>query len=136
MWDTRGIRTRVGREADMRRKSQHTDTTPRSGRGQIVVGTNGTPASYWAVEKAAEIALERGAQLLIVAAYERTSAAECARYAAQVGEELAYQLRGSSPAEHDAREALCYARRVGADACYVVREGKPAPVLRAVAKEV
>jgi nucleotide-binding universal stress UspA family protein len=101
----------------------------------IVVGTDGTPSSYVAVETAARIAVDDGCELIVVSAYEPASAAECARHSLELGD-LSYQMVGSSPAEGTAREAMCYANRVGASAQCVARRGLPAAVLRQVAKEV
>jgi nucleotide-binding universal stress UspA family protein len=108
-----------------------TDARPKP----IVVGTDGTASSFWAVETAARLAVEDGCELIVVSAYEPASAAECSSYSSALGD-LSYQVVGSYPAEDTAREAMCYAHRAGADGQCVARRGRPAVVLRQVAKEV
>jgi nucleotide-binding universal stress UspA family protein len=102
---------------------------------QIVVGTNGTPRALVGVEAAARLAADTGAELCVVAAYEPMSSGECARYAYQLGP-LAYQLRGSNPADSDARDAVAHAALYGVSATRRVVRGRAVEVLRRVAKEL
>ena len=78
----------------------------------IVVGTDGSATSFAAVERAAGVAADSGAQLVIVSAYtpasrEDTSAAEDAL------KDEAYLVTGWTPAEEALREASDRAQKVG-----------------------
>lgn len=96
----------------------------------IVVGTDGSATSYRAVERAAAVAADADAQLVIVTAYEPEPVDE--RAADVLGSE-AYQIVGSTPAESLVREGreravAAGARRVDVEAV----QGKPVDVLRRV----
>ncbi len=78
---------------------------------RVLVGTDGSETSYKAVDRAAAIAREAGATLLIVSAYRPLSAREQQEAAQQLGRE-AYKVTGSHPAEDVLREACA---RVGSD---------------------
>ncbi|MEU5844294.1 universal stress protein [Rhodococcus sp. NPDC047139] len=62
----------------------------------IVVGTDGSESSYRAVEKAAALAGDAGAQLVIACAYYPADPKETAQ-AADVLRDEAYQVTGSAP---------------------------------------
>src|SRR5690606_45192 len=62
----------------------------------IVVGTDGSDSSYVAVEKAAALAADAGATLIVACAYYPTDDREIAA-AADVLKDEAYQVRGSAP---------------------------------------
>ncbi|MFD6859988.1 universal stress protein [Rhodococcus sp. NPDC060090] len=62
----------------------------------IVVGTDGSESSYRAVEKAAALAADAGAKLVIACAYYPADARDTAQ-AADVLRDEAYQITGSAP---------------------------------------
>ncbi|AXK85498.1 universal stress protein [Nocardia farcinica] len=62
----------------------------------IVVGTDGSDSSYVAVEKAAALAADADATLVVACAYYPTDDREIAA-AADVLKDEAYQVRGSAP---------------------------------------
>lgn len=94
---------------------------------RVMVGTDGSETSYKAVSRAAEIARESGAQLVLVTAYRPLSQREREDAAQQLGAE-AYKVIGSHPAEDVLREA---SDRVGADLDVdtIAVEGDPVDVL-------
>jgi nucleotide-binding universal stress UspA family protein len=71
---------------------------------RVLVGTDGSQTSYKAVDRAAAIAREAGATLVIVTAYRPLSQREQQEAAQQLGSE-AYKVIGSHPAEDVLREA-------------------------------
>jgi nucleotide-binding universal stress UspA family protein len=79
----------------------------------ILVGTDGSETSFRAVERAAAIAGDAKATLLIVTAFTEMSDRERERAAAQLGEE-AYKVVGSHPADDILREAADVATKAGA----------------------
>ena len=72
---------------------------------RVLVGTDGSETSYRAVDRAAAIAREAGAQLVIVTAYRPLSQREQEDAAQQLGAE-AYKVIGSHPADDVLREAV------------------------------
>lgn len=70
----------------------------------VVVGTDGSKSSYRAVDRAADIARDTGAKLIIVCAYHPASEREVASASDVLGDE-AYQVVGSTPAEETLRTA-------------------------------
>lgn len=98
----------------------------------VVVGTDGSETSYRAVERAAELAADAGATLVIACAYFPTPEKETARDRDILGDE-AYQVVGSAPAEDTVRTARERAGAAGATKLdTVVVQGKPADTLRQV----
>ncbi len=101
----------------------------------IVVGTDGSATSFLAVERAAGVAADSGAKLVIVSAYtpasrEDTSAAEDAL------KDEAFLVTGWTPAEEALREAADRAAAVGAkDVSTFAEDGAPVDVLRKAVKE-
>jgi nucleotide-binding universal stress UspA family protein len=79
----------------------------------VLVGTDGSDSSYRAVDRAAAIAGDAGAKLVIVCAYFPASQREVASAEDALGEE-AYQVVGSTPAEDTLRTAEERAAAVGA----------------------
>jgi nucleotide-binding universal stress UspA family protein len=79
----------------------------------IMVGTDGSDSSLRAVEKAAGLAADADAKLVIVCAYHAASEREVASAGDALGEE-AYQVVGSAPAEDTLRTAADRATSVGA----------------------
>jgi len=79
----------------------------------VLVGTDGSDSSYRAVDRAAEIARDSAARLVIVCAYEPATAAEVAM-AEDVLRDEAYTVTGSAPAEETLRTAAELAAARGA----------------------
>lgn len=94
---------------------------------RVLVGTDGSETSYKAVTRAAEIARESGAQLILVTAYRPLSQREREDAAQALGAE-AYKVTGSHPAEDVLREA-CDRVGPGVDVDTVAVEGDPVDVL-------
>ena len=92
-----------------------------------MVGTDGSETSYKAVDRAAAIAKESGAQLVIVTAYRPLSQREQQEAAQQLGAE-AYKVIGSHPAEDVLREA-CGRLDRDVDVETVALEGDPVDAL-------
>jgi nucleotide-binding universal stress UspA family protein len=91
----------------------------------VVVGTDGSDSSYLAVERAAEVAHESAAKLVIVCAYMPASRREVASAEDLLGDD-AYQVVGSAPAEDTLRTAAERAAARGASAVErVAVEGEP-----------
>ncbi len=101
----------------------------------ILVGTDGSESSFRAVERAAAIAADTGAQLLIVSAYTQMSGRETSRAADALGEE-SYKVMGAHPADDILREAADVARKAGATKVDTVsKAGDPVDVLVKVVDE-
>lgn len=100
---------------------------------RVLVGTDGSETSYRAVDRAAAIAREAGAQLILVSAYRPLSQREREEAAQQLGSE-AYKVTGSTPADDVLREA---AHRVGEGVAVdaVAVEGEPVDALVRTAVE-
>ncbi|MHC1563404.1 universal stress protein [Actinomycetospora sp. C-140] len=94
----------------------------------VAVGTDGSTSATSAVTRAAQIAADAGAKLLIVCAYERargSGARDQAEAERALGDE-AYKIIGSNPAEETLRDARDVARRAGAEKVDTVAvEGEP-----------
>jgi len=92
----------------------------------VVVGTDGSDSSYLAVDRAARLAADADATLVIACAYHPASQADVERD----------QVVGSTPAEHSVREAADRARRAGATKIdTVVVDGEPVTTLAKVVAE-
>lgn len=95
----------------------------------ILVGTDGSESSFRAVERAAAVAADGGATLLIVSAYTEMSDRERSRAADALGEE-AYKVVGSHPADDILREAADVAKKAGAgEVDTFCKPGDPVDVL-------
>lgn len=95
----------------------------------ILVGTDGSESSFRAVERAAAVAGDAGATLLIVSAYAAVPDRDQRRAADLLGEE-AYKVVGSHPAEDIVREASDLAEKAGAKKIDTVSQaGDPVDVL-------
>ena len=70
----------------------------------VLVGTDGSQSSFRAVDRAAEIARDSAARLVIVCAYHPATKREVA-VAGDVLRDDAYQVTGSTPAEETLRTA-------------------------------
>jgi nucleotide-binding universal stress UspA family protein len=103
------------------------------GYSTVVVGTDGSETSFRAVERAAAIAQDAGAALVIACAYfpERPDP----RTQDVLGDE-AYQVTGSAPADDTVRQARDLAVAAGATKVETVAvQGKPADSLCKVVKD-
>jgi nucleotide-binding universal stress UspA family protein len=80
----------------------------------VLVGTDGSDSSYRAVDRAAALARDAAAKLVVVCAYHPASDREVAAANDALGDE-AYQVVGSSPAEDSLRTAADRAGAVGAE---------------------
>jgi nucleotide-binding universal stress UspA family protein len=91
----------------------------------VMVGTDGSDSSYRAVERAAEVARDSAARLVIVCAYSPATARQVAAVEDELGDD-AYQVVGSSPAEDTLRTATERAATRGASAVEgLAVEGEP-----------
>ncbi len=79
----------------------------------VLVGTDGSDSSYRAVDRAAEIARDTAATLVIVCAYEPATPREVAAAGDVLGDE-AFSVVGSAPAEETLRTAAERAAARGA----------------------
>ena len=96
----------------------------------VAVGTDGSDSSYRAVDKAAAIAADSGATLLIICAYTPERDTEDADHA--LGSD-AYLVVGSSPAEQKLQTAKKRAEQAGAQKVDTIsREGDPVEVVTRV----
>jgi nucleotide-binding universal stress UspA family protein len=106
-----------------------------SGYTTVLVGTDGSESSFRAVDRAAEVARDAGAVLLLACAYRPMSAREVQDAAEALGGE-AYKVSGSTPAEDVLRDAADRARGVGVkDVEMLAVEGDPVDELARIAKE-
>lgn len=100
----------------------------------VAVGTDGSESSFRAVDRAATVAADSSAALLIVCAYrpmKNTGEAE-----QQLGEDAAYHVIGSTPAEETLRDANERATAKGVrDVQTVAAEGDPIDVVTDVVTE-
>jgi nucleotide-binding universal stress UspA family protein len=102
----------------------------------VVVGTDGSDSSYLAVDKAAKIAADSAATLVIACAYHPARPEDVDRATDQLGSDVAYQVVGSTPAEDTVRTAAERAKKQGATKIdTVVIDGEPVPTLTKVVEE-
>jgi nucleotide-binding universal stress UspA family protein len=102
----------------------------------VVVGTDGSDSSYLAVDRAASIAADSDATLVIACAYHPARAEDLSRAQDELGADVAYQVVGSTPAEETVRTAAERAKRAGAAKIdTVVVDGEPVPTLAKVVSE-
>jgi nucleotide-binding universal stress UspA family protein len=101
----------------------------------ILVGTDGSESSFRAVERAASVAADTNAALLIVSAYTQMSDRDTRRAAEALGEE-SYKVMGAHPAEDILREAADVAKKAGAASVETIAQaGDPVDVLAKVADD-
>jgi nucleotide-binding universal stress UspA family protein len=99
---------------------------------KVLVGTDGSATSFKAVERAAKVAADAGAALLIVSAFNPISDRDRDRAVNQLGDD-AYKVMGSNPAEDALRDAQAIARKAGATDIETVAEpGDPVDILVAL----
>jgi nucleotide-binding universal stress UspA family protein len=102
----------------------------------VVVGTDGSDSSYLAVDRAARIAADADATLVIACAYHPARQEDVARATDQLGDDVAYQVVGSTPAEDSVRTAAERAKKQGATKIdTVVVDGEPVPTLTKIVTE-
>ena len=91
----------------------------------VLVGTDGSDSSFRAVDRAALIARDAGAKLLLACAYRPMSAREVQDAQDALGGE-SYKVSGSTPAEDVLRDAADRAKGLGAtDVDIIAVEGDP-----------
>ena len=102
----------------------------------VVVGTDGSDSSYLAVDRAAGIAADSGATLVIACAYHPARADDVSRAQDEMGADVAYQVVGSTPAEETVRTAAERAKRAGAAKIEtIVVDGEPVATLTKVVRD-
>jgi len=100
----------------------------------VLVGTDGSESSFRAVDRAAAIAADAGATLVLVCAFRRMDERTRQRAAEELGD-LAYKVAGAHPAEHIPPDAADRARRVGATKLDpVAAEGDAVDVIISIAQ--
>jgi len=100
----------------------------------VAVGTDGSDSSYRAVDRAAVVAADAGAALLIISAYH--PARHTGQAEQQLGEDAAYHVVGSTPAEEALRDAKERAAARGAGNIETVaQEGDPIEVVTSIVNE-
>ncbi|OLT41183.1 universal stress protein [Saccharomonospora sp. CUA-673] len=101
----------------------------------IVVGTDGSDSSFAAVDRAAAVAGDAGATVVIVCAYYPLGKDEVERAQDELRDE-AYQVVGSAPAEDTLLTARDRAAKAGARNIETLAiKGQPVDVLRSTAQE-
>jgi nucleotide-binding universal stress UspA family protein len=96
---------------------------------KIIVGTDGSDTSMLAVDKAASLAADNRAHLLIVTAYEPASDHDV-KSAYDALKQDSFLVVGSAPAESILRDALARARSAGAATIDTLAvDGNPVEVL-------
>ena len=106
-----------------------------SGYTTILAGTDGSESSFRAVDRAAEVARDAGARLVLACAYRPMSAREVQDAQDVLGGEV-YKVSGSTPAEDVLRDAADRVRISGlSDLETVAVEGDPVDELVRVADQ-
>lgn len=101
----------------------------------VLCGTDGSESSFRAVDRAAGVANDAGATLLLACVYRPMSAREVQEAKDVLGGE-AYKVSGSTPAEEVLRDAADRARKVGAtDIEMLALEGDAVDELVRVSKD-
>ncbi len=101
----------------------------------VVVGTDGSETSFRAVDRAAALAHDAGAALVIACAYSPSHDKNLAHDQDVLGPDAAYQIVGSAPAEDTVSRARDRALKAGATKVEtVVVQGKPADTLSKIVK--
>ncbi len=101
----------------------------------VLVGTDGSESHFRAVDRAAAVAKDAGAALILVTAYHPMSAREVQAASDALGGE-AYKVSGSHHAETVLRDACELATRIGVeDTETMALEGDPVDELARVAEE-
>ncbi|MEV0069756.1 MULTISPECIES: universal stress protein [unclassified Amycolatopsis] len=101
----------------------------------VVVGTDGSDSSFAAVDRAAGVAADAEAKLVLVCAYYPASKHDVEQAQDELGDE-AYQVVGSAPAEDTLQSARDRAAKAGAkDIQTIAVNGEPVHALRKVVHE-
>lgn len=101
----------------------------------VLVGTDGSDTSFRAVDRAAALARDAGARLVIVSAYQPADEGALERERDILGAE-SYQLMGSAPAEDNVGRARDRAVKAGHSKVETLTaQGDPVEVLRKVAAD-
>ncbi len=101
----------------------------------VLVGTDGSDSSFRAVDRAAMIARDAGATLLLACAYRPMSAREVQDAQDALGGE-SYKVSGSTPAEDVLRDAADRAKGLGVEQVDTIAvEGDPVDELIALVKD-
>jgi nucleotide-binding universal stress UspA family protein len=101
----------------------------------VLVGTDGSESSFRAVDRAAAVAKDAGATLILVTAYHPMSPRQV-QAASEALRGESYKVAGSHPAEDVLRDACARATRLGVEKTETVAvEGDPVDELARVAKE-
>ena len=101
----------------------------------VLVGTDGSESSFRAVDRAAAVARDAGATLLLACAYRPMTAREIQDAADALGGE-AYKVSGSTPAEDVLRDACDRARAIGVTKMDTLAvEGDPVDALVELVKD-
>lgn len=101
----------------------------------VLVGTDGSESSFRAVDRAAVVARDSGATLLLLTAYRPMNPREVQDAASALGDE-AYKVAGSHPAEDVLRDAADRARGIGVEKVTTLAiEGDPVDALVEAALE-
>jgi len=103
----------------------------------VVVGTDGSETSFRAVDRAAALAADAGATLVIACAYVPAPDRETAHDRDVLGADVAYQIVGSAPADETVREAHDRATKAGAtNVRSEAVQGKPGEVLPQLVRDL
>ncbi len=106
-----------------------------SGYTTVLVGTDGSESSFRAVDRAAAVARDAGATLLLACAYRPMTEREVRDAQDALGGE-SYKVSGSTPAEDVLRDAADRARALGVtDVDIIAIEGDPVDELAKLAKD-
>ncbi|ASR37632.1 universal stress protein [Prauserella marina] len=101
----------------------------------VVVGTDGSDTSFAAVDRAASVAADAGATLVITCAYYPAGKHDIEKAQEELREE-AYQVVGSAPAEDTLQTARDRAAKAGAgDIETIAVVGEPVDSLRKIVTE-
>ncbi len=100
-----------------------------SGYTTVLVGTDGSESSFRAVDRAAAVARDAGASLLLLTAFRPMSSREVQDAQQALGDE-AYKVAGATPAEDVLRDAAERAKGLGAKQVETLAvEGDPVDTL-------
>jgi nucleotide-binding universal stress UspA family protein len=101
----------------------------------VLVGTDGSESSFRAVDRAAAVARDAGATLVLVTAYHPMDPRQVQAAADALGGE-AYKVAGSTPAEDVLRAACERATRIGVEKTETLAvQGDPVDEIARVARE-
>jgi nucleotide-binding universal stress UspA family protein len=101
----------------------------------VVVGTDGSESSFRAVDRAAQVAADSGARLVLASAYYPADRRDV-EAAQDALKDEAYQVVGSAPAEDNLRMAADRAKTAGAADLELVAEvGAPVDTLLKIAEK-